>query len=55
MDLPASIEAAWGLRERPQRGPKPGLSHVIPVGKRWCKPIHQPGQMRLRLLDQKFL
>jgi len=26
MDLPASIEAAWGLRERPQRGPKPGLS-----------------------------
>ena len=26
MDLPASIEAAWGLRERPHRGPKPGLS-----------------------------
>ena len=24
--LPASIEAAWGLRERPARGPKPGLS-----------------------------
>ncbi|MFF7253244.1 TetR/AcrR family transcriptional regulator C-terminal domain-containing protein [Streptomyces microflavus] len=25
-DLPASIEAAWGLRERPAKGPKPGLS-----------------------------
>jgi AcrR family transcriptional regulator len=24
--LPASIEAAWGLRERPTKGPKPGLS-----------------------------
>jgi len=24
--LPASIEAAWGLRERPARGPKPALS-----------------------------
>ena len=24
--LPTSIEAAWGLRERPQKGPKPGLS-----------------------------
>lgn len=24
--LPASIEAAWGLRERPRRGPKRGLS-----------------------------
>ena len=24
--LPASIEAAWGLRGRPSRGPKPGLS-----------------------------
>ncbi|ORT58889.1 TetR/AcrR family transcriptional regulator [Streptomyces sp. CB03238] len=24
--LPASIEAAWGLRERPGKGPKPGLS-----------------------------
>jgi AcrR family transcriptional regulator len=24
--LPASIEAAWGLRERPSKGPKPGLS-----------------------------
>ncbi|HEX5995838.1 MAG TPA: TetR/AcrR family transcriptional regulator [Jiangellales bacterium] len=24
--LPASIEAAWGLRGRPARGPKPGLS-----------------------------
>ncbi|MFF3247680.1 TetR/AcrR family transcriptional regulator [Streptomyces sp. NPDC002870] len=23
--LPASIEAAWGLRERPSKGPKPGL------------------------------
>jgi AcrR family transcriptional regulator len=25
-DLPASIRAAWGLRERPTKGPKPGLS-----------------------------
>jgi AcrR family transcriptional regulator len=24
--LPASIEAAWGLRGRPSKGPKPGLS-----------------------------
>jgi AcrR family transcriptional regulator len=24
--IPASIAAAWGLRERPSRGPKPGLS-----------------------------
>lgn len=24
--LPASIEAAWGVRSRPGRGPKPGLS-----------------------------
>ena len=24
--LPASIEIAWGLRERPTKGPKPGLS-----------------------------
>ncbi|MEU8674316.1 TetR/AcrR family transcriptional regulator [Streptomyces sp. NPDC048560] len=24
--LPASIEAAWGLRERPVKGPRPGLS-----------------------------
>lgn len=24
--LPASIEAAWGVRERPGKGPKPGLS-----------------------------
>jgi AcrR family transcriptional regulator len=24
--LPASIEAAWGVRERPTKGPKPGLS-----------------------------
>jgi AcrR family transcriptional regulator len=23
--LPASIEAAWGLRERPNKGPRPGL------------------------------
>jgi AcrR family transcriptional regulator len=23
--LPASIEAAWGLRQRPRKGPKPGL------------------------------
>ncbi|MDX2917723.1 MULTISPECIES: TetR/AcrR family transcriptional regulator [Streptomyces] len=25
-DLPASLEAAWGLRDRPAKGPKPGLS-----------------------------
>ncbi|MGW6651342.1 TetR family transcriptional regulator [Streptomyces sp. CB02130] len=25
-DLPASLEAAWGLRDRPSKGPKPGLS-----------------------------
>ncbi|MFE0336349.1 TetR/AcrR family transcriptional regulator, partial [Streptomyces sp. NPDC058955] len=24
--LPPSVEAAWGLRERPTKGPKPGLS-----------------------------
>ncbi|MBV7670086.1 TetR/AcrR family transcriptional regulator C-terminal domain-containing protein [Streptomyces halstedii] len=24
--LPASVEAAWGLRDRPVKGPKPGLS-----------------------------
>jgi AcrR family transcriptional regulator len=24
--LPASIETAWGLRERPSKGPKPGLT-----------------------------
>jgi AcrR family transcriptional regulator len=24
--LPASIKAAWGLRERPHKGPKPGLN-----------------------------
>jgi AcrR family transcriptional regulator len=24
--LPASLESAWGVRERPHRGPKPGLS-----------------------------
>ncbi|MDT9693302.1 TetR/AcrR family transcriptional regulator [Streptomyces sp. P9(2023)] len=24
--LPASVEAAWGLRERPSKGPKPGLT-----------------------------
>jgi AcrR family transcriptional regulator len=24
--LPASVEAAWGLRERPSKGPRPGLS-----------------------------
>jgi AcrR family transcriptional regulator len=32
MDLPTSIEAAWGLRERPHRGPKPGLSLPRIVG-----------------------
>jgi AcrR family transcriptional regulator len=26
LELPASIQAAWGLRERPVKGPKPGLS-----------------------------
>ena len=26
MSLPPAVEAAWGLRERPHRGPKPGLS-----------------------------
>ena len=25
-DLPASVETAWGIRERPAKGPKPGLS-----------------------------
>jgi AcrR family transcriptional regulator len=25
-DLPASIEAAWGVRDRPHKGPKPGLT-----------------------------
>jgi AcrR family transcriptional regulator len=30
--LPASIAAAWGLRERPSRGPKPGLSLERIVG-----------------------
>ena len=25
-ELPASLEAAWGLRDRPHKGPKPGLS-----------------------------
>lgn len=26
IDLPASLATAWGLRERPAKGPKPGLS-----------------------------
>jgi AcrR family transcriptional regulator len=26
IELPASIAAAWGIRERPRKGPKPGLS-----------------------------
>ncbi|MEE4493970.1 TetR/AcrR family transcriptional regulator [Streptomyces sp. BE230] len=30
--LPASIEAAWGLRARPVKGPKPGLSLERIVG-----------------------
>src|SRR4051812_49574831 len=30
--LPASIAAAWGLRERPARGPRPGLSLERIVG-----------------------
>jgi AcrR family transcriptional regulator len=25
-ELPASVEAAWGVRDRPHKGPKPGLS-----------------------------
>ena len=24
--LPGSVAAAWGVRERPHKGPKPGLS-----------------------------
>jgi AcrR family transcriptional regulator len=34
MDLSASIEAAWGLRERPHRGPKPGpsLPRIVEAG-----------------------
>ncbi|HET6860836.1 MAG TPA: TetR/AcrR family transcriptional regulator [Streptomyces sp.] len=30
--LPASIEVAWGLRERPGKGPRPGLSLDAIVG-----------------------
>ncbi|MGX1886438.1 TetR/AcrR family transcriptional regulator C-terminal domain-containing protein [Streptomyces sp. NPDC055287] len=30
--LPASLELAWGLRERPAKGPKPGLSLERIVG-----------------------
>src|SRR5262245_7490656 len=30
--LPASLEAAWGLRGRPARGPRPGLSLERIVG-----------------------
>jgi len=26
MDLPPGLEAAWGLREHPRKGPKPGLT-----------------------------
>jgi AcrR family transcriptional regulator len=26
MDLPPALEAAWGLRDQPRRGPKPGLT-----------------------------
>jgi AcrR family transcriptional regulator len=35
-ELPASIEAAWGLRDRPHKGPKPGLSlrRVVEAGVR---------------------
>lgn len=34
--LPASIEAAWGLRDRPHKGPKPNLSldRVVAAGVR---------------------
>ena len=31
-DLPASIQAAWGLRERPAKGPRPALSLERIVG-----------------------
>jgi AcrR family transcriptional regulator len=30
--LPASIEAAWGVRDRPHKGPKPGLTLPRVVG-----------------------
>jgi AcrR family transcriptional regulator len=35
-ELPASIEAAWGLRDRPHKGPKPGLSlrRIVEAGVR---------------------
>jgi AcrR family transcriptional regulator len=35
-ELPASLEAAWGLRERPHKGPKPGLSlrRIVEAGVR---------------------
>jgi AcrR family transcriptional regulator len=34
--LPATIEAAWGVRERPHKGPKPGLSlgRIVEAGVR---------------------
>jgi AcrR family transcriptional regulator len=34
--LPASLAAAWGVRERPSRGPKPGLSldRIVDAGVR---------------------
>lgn len=34
--LPASIETAWGLRERPGKGPRPGLSleRIVAAGVR---------------------
>src|SRR5581483_4634360 len=36
LGLPASLIAAWGLRERPSRGPKPGLSlaRIVEAGVR---------------------
>jgi len=35
-ELPASIEAAWGLRDRPHKGPKPGLTlqRIVEAGLR---------------------
>jgi AcrR family transcriptional regulator len=35
-ELPASLEAAWGLRDRPHKGPKPGLSlrRIVDAGVR---------------------
>jgi AcrR family transcriptional regulator len=36
LELPASIEAAWGVRDRPHKGPRPGLSlpRIVDAGVR---------------------